>query len=38
MTRQHHSFCDIEPTERGHGQFCVSRPIAEKPPPPASPA
>jgi hypothetical protein len=30
MTRQHHVFCDIEPTERGHGQFCVSRPVARE--------
>jgi hypothetical protein len=30
MTRQHHAFCDIEPTQRGHGQFCVSRPIARE--------
>src|SRR4051794_28545698 len=30
MTRQHHAFCDIEPTQRGHGQFCVSRPVARE--------
>jgi hypothetical protein len=30
MTRQHHTFCDIEPTQRGHGQFCVSRPVARE--------
>lgn len=30
MTRQHHTFCDIEPTTRGHGQFCVSRPVARE--------
>jgi hypothetical protein len=28
MTRQHAPFCVIDTRQRGHGLFCVSRPVA----------
>lgn len=28
MSRQHAQFCDLDPDRRGHGPFCVSRPVA----------
>jgi len=30
MPRRHALFCDIDPDRRGHGVFCVSRPIARR--------
>ncbi|HJQ01138.1 MAG TPA: hypothetical protein VJ851_06035 [Jatrophihabitans sp.] len=28
MPRQHAPWCTIDPAQRGHGLFCVSRPVA----------
>jgi hypothetical protein len=28
MPRQHAPFCDLDPDRRGHGVYCVSRPVA----------
>ena len=30
MPRRHALFCNIDPDQRGHGVFCVSRPIARR--------
>lgn len=30
MPRRHAPFCDLNPDHRGHGIFCVSRPIARQ--------
>jgi hypothetical protein len=30
MPRRHAPFCDLLPDRRGHGPFCVSRPIARQ--------
>ncbi len=30
MSRRHAPFCDLDPDLRGHGPFCVSRPIARQ--------
>ena len=30
MSREHHVFCDLPRDQRGHGQFCVSRPVARE--------
>ena len=30
MSRRHAPFCDLDPDRRGHGPFCVSRPIARQ--------
>lgn len=28
MARRHAPFCSLDPDQRGHGLFCVSRPVA----------
>lgn len=30
MSRRHAPFCDLDPERRGHGPFCVSRPVARQ--------
>jgi len=30
VSRRHAPFCDLDPNRRGHGPFCVSRPIARE--------
>jgi len=30
VSRQHAPYCDLDPSLRGHGPFCVSRPIARQ--------
>lgn len=30
MPRDHHVFCDLPPDQRGHGEFCISRPVARE--------
>jgi hypothetical protein len=30
VPRRHAAFCDIEPGQRGHGVYCVSRPVARQ--------
>lgn len=30
MPRRHAPFCDLNPDRRGHGLYCVSRPIARQ--------
>lgn len=30
VSRRHAPFCDLDPNRRGHGPFCVSRPIARQ--------
>jgi len=32
MPRQHAVFCDLDPADRGHGLYCISRPIARQAP------
>lgn len=30
VSRRHAPFCDLDPGRRGHGPYCVSRPIARQ--------
>lgn len=30
MPHLHAPFCDLPPDQRGHGQFCISRPVARQ--------